>query len=163
MRPFEADDTTAAFAIFGDPAVMQYSLAGVHTSLDQTAAFLASRNAYAATHGHGFWALTERDSGALVGMCGLELIRDAGVIELAYRLRRDRWGQGYASEAAAAWLARGFAELALERIVAFIEPANTASARVAVKIGMQRVRRTRYHGVPVDLFAIDRPTEPAGA
>ena len=53
-------------------------------------------------------------------------------------LARDAWGRGYATEAARALVAAGFAQLGLRRIVATCDPANAASARVLEKAGLRR-------------------------
>ena len=58
---------------------------------------------------------------------------------MSYGFRRDRWGRGYASEAAQAWVRHGFEEMGIEKIVADVEPENLASARVLEKCGFARV------------------------
>jgi len=86
------------------------------------------------------WGVWERDTGELVGDCSLFFAQEHGEWELAYGIRRDRWGRGYASEAAQACVRHGFDELGLARIVADVDPANHASARVLEKCGFVRVR-----------------------
>jgi [ribosomal protein S5]-alanine N-acetyltransferase len=84
------------------------------------------------------WGVWERDSGELVGDCGL-FVNDEGEHELAYGLRRDRWGRGYASEAAAACVRYGFVELGLTRIVADVHRGgHAASPRVLERLGFVR-------------------------
>jgi len=61
-------------------------------------------------------------------------------IELGYRLRRDAWGQGYATEGSRALLHKGFAELDLPRVVARTMLANVASQNVMRKLGMRHAR-----------------------
>lgn len=56
-------------------------------------------------------------------------------IELAYSLRRDRWGRGYSREAGHAAVAHAFGPLGLDRIIAAVEPANTPSIYVLEKCG----------------------------
>jgi RimJ/RimL family protein N-acetyltransferase len=87
----------------------------------------------------GTWGVWERTSGELVGDCTLFFAREHGEWELAYGLRRDRWGRGYATEAAHACLRHGFDELVLERVVADVDPANAASVRVLEKLGFEPV------------------------
>jgi len=57
-------------------------------------------------------------------------------VEVGWRLAREHWGRGYASEAAEASVALGFGGLALEEIVAFTVPANFRSRRVMERLGM---------------------------
>lgn len=65
--------------------------------------------------------------------------------EFGYVFRRDHWGRGYATEAARAMLAFGFAGLGMERISATCDPDNLASARVLTKAGLRYEGRMRHH------------------
>jgi ribosomal-protein-alanine N-acetyltransferase len=85
------------------------------------------------------WGVWERESGELVGDCSLHFDEDFGEWELSYGFRRDRWGRGYATEAARACVRHGFEELGLAKIVADVDPANSASASVLEKCGFTRV------------------------
>lgn len=155
-RPITLDDVEAAFAIFGDAAAMTFSPFGVHPDIGRTTALLQRQMAHHEKHGFGFWAVDERTSGDFIGICGLEIDADSGDAEIAYRFRRDRWGQGYASEATAAWVTKGFGERAFERITAIVEPAHAASIRVLEKLGMRIERRTTLHEKPVLIMVLEK-------
>ncbi|MEK9833070.1 MAG: GNAT family N-acetyltransferase, partial [Rhodospirillaceae bacterium] len=100
LRPFAPGDAEAAFGFFGDPAVMRFSLHRPHASRNTTEDFIIANVNRQARLGYSIWAVIEADSDALVGMCGLaEFGHGVPGVELAYRLRRDRWGRGYATEA----------------------------------------------------------------
>ena len=86
------------------------------------------------------WGVWERETGELVGDCSLHFDKDFAEWELSYGFRRDRWGRGYATEAAQACVRYGFDELGVEKIVADVDPANAQSARVLEKCGFARVR-----------------------
>jgi RimJ/RimL family protein N-acetyltransferase len=58
-------------------------------------------------------------------------------VELAYALAPDVWGRGYATEAASACVRAGFDELGLDRILADVDPENSASIRVLQKAGFR--------------------------
>ena len=85
------------------------------------------------------WAVWERATGELVGDCSLFFADEHGEWELAYGIRRDRWGRGYATEAAQACVRHGFDELGLAKIVADVDPTNAASIRVLEKCGFEHV------------------------
>ena len=89
-----------------------------------------------------FWAVEDRQSGALVGSVGLSRLRYEAhftpAVELGWRIARPCWGAGYAPEAAAASLHHGFTTLPVPEIVAVTVPANTNSQAVMTKIGMTR-------------------------
>ncbi len=85
------------------------------------------------------WAAVESRSGAFVGWFSLRRVRE-GVGELGYRLRRDAWGRGLASEGASALVAIGFGDKGFVRIVATTMAVNRASRRVMEKTGLAHVR-----------------------
>jgi RimJ/RimL family protein N-acetyltransferase len=80
-------------------------------------------------------------------------------VEIGWHLHPDAWGQGYATEAAAAVLADARAA-GLERIVAVTNRANRASQAVCLRLGMIALGETdRYYDTPCRLFEI-RPSSP---
>jgi RimJ/RimL family protein N-acetyltransferase len=78
------------------------------------------------------------------GWFSLRRIGD-GVAELGYRLRRDTWGRGLASEGALALVEWGFVESELNRIVATTMAVNQASRRVLEKAGLAYVWTVHMH------------------
>ena len=77
-------------------------------------------------------------------MVGLAVVRFTtmaspldGAVEVGWRLAREHWGQGYATEAARAWLAHGFGAMDVPEIVAFTAPANARSQAVMRRLGMR--------------------------
>ena len=108
-------------------------------------------------HGFSLWAVTDRASGAVMGDCGLiHYAHEGPEIELGFRLAKPYWDKGYATEAARAWVAHGFDELGLDRIVAATHPENAASQRVLEKVGLSYERVADYRGDRVRLYAIER-------
>ena len=92
--------------------------------------------------GYGLFALERRDDGAFIGFTGLWDVAFPcpvnGEVEIGWRLCRDAWGRGYATEAALAALDFGFDGLLLPRIVSFTTTTNAASQAVMRRIGMER-------------------------
>ena len=156
-RPFRRVDVEAAFAIFSDPDVMRFSPHGPHRDVARTAEMLARLIDHNRRRGFGFWAVTLPDTEELIGMAGLAELDTSGDIELGYRLRRDCWGRGYATEAASAWVGKGFGHLQLARIVAVVEPDNVISKRILERVGMRFVERRTHHGKQVDFMVLERP------
>ena len=156
LRPLLASDAEAVFAVFGDREVMRFSLHGPLVSLDECAAFIEDNAQRQASHGYSFWGVVERAGGRLVGTCGFARFGFApGGIELAYRLRRDRWGRGYATEAARSALAHGFGPLGLTRVIAAVEPANAASLRVVEKCGFSFAEARLMAGRQARVYTLD--------
>jgi RimJ/RimL family protein N-acetyltransferase len=109
-------------------------------------------------HGFTLWALVEKDSGELIGDCGLQPLERVGPeIELGYRLGSAHWGKGYATEAARAARDLGFQRFGLERIYVDIDPENEASLNVARKIGARLLGPALHRGSEVLRFVLDPP------
>ena len=109
---------------------------GPFTSLAQTAAWISRRAETERQHGLLWYAVCDRDGGRMLGNCGLFAGRTGGAEpEIGYEIRRSRQGQGLATEAAQAVLDDALAS-GISRVWATIRPHNTASLRVAAKIGM---------------------------
>lgn len=106
--------------------------------------------------GFGPWAVFEREGGDYLGRVGLrwtEIGERAG-IEVLWAIDPKRHGEGFAAEAAAAAL--DFArELELDEVFAMILPINTASRRVAEKIGLEQVGEVEHAGFDHLLFRIE--------
>ena len=80
-------------------------------------------------------------------------------IEVGYRLARSHWGQGFATEAVTAIREYAFGVLRMPRLIALIDPQNTASIRVAEKVGMHYEREVMLEGYthPDHLYSIRNP------
>ena len=136
LRQFELEDVDALATILSDRETMRYypapfDHAGVADWIQR------NRTRYA-NDGYGLWAMILNATRELIGDCGLVSQRVDGVdeIEIGYHVRRDLWGQGYATEAARACRDHGFATLQVDRLISLIRPENLASRRVAEKNGM---------------------------
>ena len=93
-----------------------------------------------AERGWGAWAVERRDDGMFLGFVGLSPVGTdlpfAPAVEVAWRLQRSAWGQGYATEAAQGALTFGFKQLGLKDIVSFTAVVNQRSAAVMRRLGM---------------------------
>jgi RimJ/RimL family protein N-acetyltransferase len=137
LRTFRQDDLPHYAALNADLEVVRY-LGGEPLSRaesDQLAVWAQERHA---REGTGLLAVERRADGAFLGMCGLHCLYDwyPDDIEIGWRFARAHWGQGYASEAAAAWLEHGFATLGLPRIISVTDPPNVRSVAVMHRMGM---------------------------
>ena len=140
LRPWREDDLESFAALNADPAVMEHFARPLDRS--ESDAFVARIMAHFAREGFGFWAVEAPGAAPLVGFVGLA--RPAfeapftPCVEIGWRLAREHWGKGYATEAARAALRYGFEQLSLDEIVAFTVPENVRSRAVMERIGMTR-------------------------
>jgi RimJ/RimL family protein N-acetyltransferase len=105
----------------------------------------------------GRWAIERRDDGAVAGTVLLVRLPDGdGELEVGWHLHPDSWGHGYATEAAAAVLARAFAG-GVPEVFAVVRPDNAASLAVCRRLGMEPLGRTdRYYQAELELFRAGR-------
>ncbi len=140
LRPWRAEDLAPFAALNADPEVMRHFPATL--SRIESDALAAVCQGEIERHGFGLWAIERRADGAFLGFTGLRGLAQSSPlapgVEAAWRLSRQAWGQGYASEAARAAIDDGFARLGLDRIVAFTATANLPSQAVMARIGMIR-------------------------
>ncbi|MFW6027759.1 MAG: GNAT family N-acetyltransferase, partial [bacterium] len=140
IRQFASGDADAMSAVLGDPDVMRFSDNGVLSPgefREWTERQLAS---YRLKQGPGRWAIATKARGTVIGYAGLTFDTERcepDELELGFRLAKAYWRRGYASEAAAAVVDYGFVTLQPRRIIAFVDPANTASVRVIERLGLR--------------------------
>ena len=149
LRSLTDADLAGLHRIYGDAETMRFiGASGRPTEgLDGTRRVLDWLRRHEALHGFGLWATDERDGDPLVGVAGLLWEEGHGPeVEAVYLVRRDRWGRGYATEAARAALEIGHGQLRLPRIIALAYPENVASQRVMAKAGMRPDGETTAYG-----------------
>jgi len=103
-------------------------------------------------HGFGKAAVIEKITGATIGYCGVEMASFApGLdddLEIGWRLLPEHWRRGYATEAAMAIVRWSFDHLAKARVLAFVEPRNSASLGVAKRVGFRPIGAMDVAGAP---------------
>lgn len=136
LRSWRGDDLDSFAALNADPVVTEF-LAGPR-SREASAEMIARLQAGIDERGWGLWAVDV--GGRCIGFTGITHPRFEShftpCVEIGWRLAREAWGHGYATEAARVALAFGFAVLNLAEIVAFTAAGNVRSRRVMERIGM---------------------------
>lgn len=123
-----------------DPEVMEFL--PQRLTRDESDAAAARIQEHIGNHGWGLWAVEVKGGAAFIGYVGLAAPRFQAhflpAIEIGWRLAREHWGRGYATEAAEESLRFAFEKLTLQQIVSFTVPLNTRSIGVMERIGMTR-------------------------
>jgi RimJ/RimL family protein N-acetyltransferase len=139
LRPWRKEDRDAFAALAADPEVMR-DLGG---RLDRARSDVKLDRYRAAFDRHGFcrWAVENRE-GEFLGYAGIMPLGSdhphGPSVEIGWRLMRHAWGQGYATEAAAAALQDGFGRLGLAEILAYTAPDNLRSQAVMARLDLRR-------------------------
>ena len=157
LRGHRLDDFDAHAALWADPVVTRF-IGGVPQTREQAWVRLLRHMGMWQALGFGFWAVTDRQTGRLLGEAGFhDLKRDLtpsleGTLEAGWGFVPEVHGKGIATETVSAVIAWGEANRPGMRMTCLIDPANTASLRVAGKNGFREFGRTTYHGAPTILF-----------
>ncbi|MCS6921733.1 MAG: GNAT family N-acetyltransferase [Elioraea sp.] len=153
LRPFRAEDLGPWCAMMADPDVVRFlgtgTQAGRPRSSEEAWTLLATLIGQWTLRGYGMLAVEERASGRFVGRAGIVHLPAWPEPELSYALVREAWGKGYATEACRAVLEWAWARFPFERLASYIAPGNTASERVAAKLGAVREGPIDLLGTPV--------------
>ncbi|NNG22095.1 GNAT family N-acetyltransferase [Telluria aromaticivorans] len=141
LEPTCPDHYAGLRVLNADPAVVRF-IGGKPDSPEETRAMIERVQGRWQTFGYSWWSFIEQDSGELVGAGCIQHLGHipANAHEIGWRLRPDRWGRGYAAEAARRMAAFAFDELRAPLLVAICDPGNVDSARVMERLGM------RYQG-----------------
>jgi len=151
LRAWREEDIEPFIRHLNTPAVMRW-LGGTRTVDDQYWAVRERFMRWQEERGFTFWAAERKEDRELLGFCGLKISDDEGSpvegeLEIAWRLREDSWGKGYAREAATAALDFAFARLGAARVVAITVEENRASWGLMERLGMSRRPDLDYDGV----------------
>lgn len=140
LRAWRDSDREPFATLNADPRVMEF----FPSVLDRAAsdATVERIEAHFAKHGFGLWAVELPGIAPFAGFVGLMIpsftVAFTPCVEIGWRLAREYWGHGYASEGARAVLDFGFDRLALDEIVSLTAVGNQRSRRVMERIGMTR-------------------------
>ncbi len=161
LREMREDDMDALRAILADDQTM-YAYEGAFDE-SRIRSWLHWQLQNYSTLGYGLWAVVLRDTGVMIGQCGLTIQpwREGKVLEIGYLFNRYYWHHGYAAEAARACRDYAFRVLGAEEVSSIIRDTNIASQRVALQNGMQPVDRwtKRFRGtdMPHDRYCVRSP------
>jgi RimJ/RimL family protein N-acetyltransferase len=146
LRPWREADREPYAAMMADPEV-GYWLGGPFEAAS-SGARIDRFDASIAERGFGRYAVERLADQALLGHCGLAEIGAqlpvAPGVEIGWAIRRDSWGQGYATEAARAVLAEGLGRLNLLRILAYTSEGNARSQALMAKLGFERRQKLDF-------------------
>lgn len=135
LRQWRESDREPFAELNGDPETMRFFPAPL--TREESDALVDRASRHIEEHGWGLWAVEVAGGAPFVGFVGLARPRFAPeLVEIGWRLHREHWGYGYATEAALEALRLGFEDLALDEIVSFTTVANEPSRRVMERIGM---------------------------
>lgn len=160
LRPHRVEDFDAYARMWADPLVLRFMGGQALTREQSWSRFLRQMGVWQCL-GFGFFALEDRQTGEFAGECGFhDLHRDItpsieGTMEAGWALVGPMQGKGLAEEAMRAALGWAALHGKGDRLTAIVNPDNTASLRVADKLGFRRFAEGAYNGKTAVL--LERP------
>jgi RimJ/RimL family protein N-acetyltransferase len=146
LEPFNDTHLEGLFILNSDPQVMRY-ITGKPDTREETMAGIARIKARWVSLGYSWWSFIELETNEIIGAgCIQHLGQDpVNPLEIGWRLRSDKWQQGFASEAANKMAAYAFDTLGADLLCAICDQENTASSHVMKKLGMHFRGIERWH------------------
>lgn len=157
LRGWRQEDLQAYARWMADPEVTLY--VGGQLDLDEAWRRMALLIGHWHLRGYGPWAVERKADGMLLGRVGLWNPEGWPGIEVGWTLQREAWGQGYAQETARAAIGWAWEHLDIPELISVIDPRNTASVKVAERLGMHFSHEHLLHDTtPTLIYTIPRPT-----
>ena len=158
LREMDQNDFEMLFKVLGDPDIMQHYpytfdearvRRWIETNMERYRVF-----------GFGLWAVCLKETGEMIGDCGLTMQDINGFIrpEIGYHIRADRQKKGYAKEAAAAVRDWAFANTPFMILYSYMKADNTASRKTAESAGMKLVGTYTASDGETAVYAVSRQT-----
>jgi RimJ/RimL family protein N-acetyltransferase len=156
LRELTLDDVDDLHEVLGDAHSMRFY---PHPfSREEVLGWIEwARRSYA-EHGHGLWGLVLKESGELVGDCGLAVHEVDGdrLVEVGYHVKPSHQRRGLATEAALVCRDHAFEAVGVDRLIALVRVENAPSAEVAHNVGMTVWKETMRGGFRHHVFSITR-------
>ncbi len=153
------DDAKEWARFFEDKEAMQYFWPSDKSIQEQSNYWIERQLLRYKENRYGLQTLIHKQTNEFIGQCGLMLQEIDGKqeLEVGYHIFKKHWGQGYAPEAARAFLHYGFEHRIASSIISIIDVRNINSQRVADKNGLKREKQIRWLEMDVFVYRMEGP------
>ncbi|MBC3918843.1 GNAT family N-acetyltransferase [Undibacterium sp. CY18W] len=157
LEPFTDSHFEGLSRMNSEPEVMRY-ITGKPETPEETLSVIERVKGRWVEFGFSWWSFIELDTNEIIGAgCIQYLGRDpANPLEIGWRLRKDKWNMGYASEAAQAMATFAFETVKGDSLFAVCHQENQASAHVMKKLGMQYRGIERWYDMDTAVYVMSR-------
>ena len=155
LRPCQIEDIQLVHALWTNDRVRYFLFDNRVISSDEARSHIEDSLTSFEQYGYGIWLVFERSLERLVSFAGF-LGSEEGPPSLIYGVHPERWGYGYATEAASTVLTYALEQLRIPKVRADVDEPNIASVRVLEKLGMRRTGREVVKGHPLLYFERSR-------
>ena len=148
LRRMQRCDVDAMRDVYSDPEAMRYVGDGSAISEEDVLRWVDITLANYANKGYGMFVVELRETGQVIGFCGLVHPGGQELPELKYAYLRDHWGNGYATEAGEALRGYGERELGMAGIISTVDAEHTVSQQVLKKCNFTYRKTLLEEGEP---------------
>ncbi|GAB5417170.1 MAG: GNAT family N-acetyltransferase [Crocinitomicaceae bacterium] len=156
IRNWLQEDIAPYAEIIGDPDVMRFIGDGKPKPPEEAIRAVEKYNGQIEAQGWTRFAVALKDTDHIIGFCGFDVYQEQ--LDFGWRLAKDQWGKGYATEAARAVLELGIHQFSFDKIVCHAFTENIGSINVIEKLGMPFEKEWMFHEKPVRQYAWVRPS-----
>lgn len=163
MRPFQATDNQAMFAMDSNPNVHQYLGNQPLIEIAQCDEYIKSIQKQYIDYGIGRFVVVIKETQEIIGWAGLKFITTSennhtNFYDIGYRFAETYWRKGYGFEAAKAWLDYAFNEMKIPAVYASAHIDNAGSNRILQKIGLKKTVQYQHHNLPCYWYELKNNT-----
>lgn len=154
MRKPLIEDVDQFYSILKEEAVGKWLAKSRGMSKEEVNDYIGQLISHWEQYDFGVWLLVNRNTGKLLGHCGLRKVNETGEIEIMYLLAPEYWGNGYASEAVEASIQYAIETMNVKRIIARVKVANENSKKLLRKLGFTYTHDVDYSGRLLSYFEL---------
>ena len=147
LRLFTPDDVQLMYNLSTDPEVMKYADTPVRDIEEAKKRLEQGPLADYKNYGYGRFAVELKETGEMIGFCGIKYLPEIDLHEVGYRYMKEHWGRGIGTEAAEVCVGFARDDLKISKLIALIMAGNSASIRLAEKLGMTKGPLIHIYGV----------------
>jgi RimJ/RimL family protein N-acetyltransferase len=147
LRQFTHDDLQVMWVLGTDPDVIRYAESPARDMQEVRQRLERGPLADYKKYGYGRFAVELKETGKVIGFCGIKYLPEIDLPEVGYRYLKEYWGRGIGTEAAEVCVGFARDDLKIKKLIALIIAENIASIRVAEKLGMSRGPLIHIYGV----------------
>lgn len=161
LRELLYSDAEALFKMDNNPKVHTYLGNNPVKTIDDVNDYITDIRTQYIVNKIGRFAILLKETNEFIGWAGLKFVDKpenelVNFFDLGYRLQEEHWGNGYAKEAAEAWLSYGFNKMKKHRIYASAHLENRNSKRILEKIGMKQKSEYQWNDIPCAWYEITK-------
>jgi len=138
LRLFTVDDLQIMYKLSTDPDVIKYADTAVKDMEEARQRLEQGPLSDYKKYGYGRFAVELKETGRVIGFCGIKYLPEIDLPEVGYRYLKECWGKGIGTEAAKVCVEFAREDLKIKKLIALIIPENIGSIKVAEKLGMTK-------------------------